>query len=90
MNRLFSIFLIFLFSANCFAQGHFVVSWTDNGYNQMNIKVVTAAIGLDALAAGDEIAAFDGSVCCGKVTLTQPIVIFNNLLLLTLLPQKLS
>ncbi|MEI8114516.1 MAG: hypothetical protein WCI54_12845, partial [Bacteroidia bacterium] len=79
MNRLFTIFLILLLSANCFAQGHFVVAWTDNGYNQMNIKVVTAAIGVDALAAGDEIAAFDGSVCCGKVTLTQPIVIFNNL-----------
>jgi hypothetical protein len=44
----------------------------------MNIYVVTATIGGVALEAGDEIAVFDGAICCGVVKLTQPINISNS------------
>jgi len=71
------IFSMFL-SVSSFAQGHFVVAYTGNGYNQMNIYVSTATIGGVALEAGDEIAAYDGSICCGKMILTEPIVYSNS------------
>ncbi len=71
------IFSMFL-SVFSFAQGHFVVAYTGNGYNQMNIYVATATIGGLALVAGDEIAAYDGSICCGKMILTEPIVYSNS------------
>ena len=70
MKRFTYLFVILLFAANSFAQGHFVVAFTGNGQDHMNINVVTATIGGVALEAGDEIAAFDGTICCGKVTLT--------------------
>ncbi len=44
----------------------------------MNIYVVTATIDGIALDAGDEIATFDGPVCCGLVVLTQPISLSNS------------
>jgi hypothetical protein len=68
---------IFNFSGNSFGQGHFVLSYTGNGQDQMNINVVEANIGGVALEAGDEIAAFDGTFCCGKTTLVQPILFSN-------------
>lgn len=54
-------------TAGGFYTGHFGVAWTGNGYNQMNINVLSAKIGGVDLAAGDEIAAFDGSVCVGLI-----------------------
>ena len=41
----------------------------------MNLYVVSATINGISLEAGDEIAVFDGTICCGKVILAQPIVI---------------
>jgi len=71
-----SILFLYVFDLS-YAQGHFVVAWTDAGPSFMNIKVATATIGGVVLAAGDEIAAFDGAICCGKVILTEPILISN-------------
>ena len=77
MKRFTYILAVLLLAANSFAQGHFVVAFTGNGQDHMNIFLVTATIGGIALDAGDEIAAFDGTICCGKVVLMQPIN-FNN------------
>jgi hypothetical protein len=41
----------------------------------MSIYIVTATNEGIALEAGDEIAVFDGSICCGKVILKQPVVL---------------
>lgn len=78
MKRLTYLILILFLEANSFAQGHFEVAFIGNGQDHMNIFIITATIGGVALEAGDEIAAFDGSICCGKVTLKQPIDINNN------------
>jgi hypothetical protein len=74
MKRLTYLVVILLVTANSFAQGHFAVSFSGAGHDHMTIYVVNAIIGTTALEAGDEIAVFDGSVCCGIVTLSQPIV----------------
>jgi hypothetical protein len=78
MKKYTSVILLLGLSAISFGQGHFVVAYTGNGQDHMNINVVTATVGGVPLDAGDEIAAFDGSICCGKVILTQPIVFSNN------------
>lgn len=75
MKRLTNLILILLLSSNSFAQGHFVLAFSGKGQDHMNIHIVTATIGGVALKAGDEIAAFDGAICCGKTILAQPIVI---------------
>lgn len=78
MKKLAYLIVAFLLASNSFAQGHFVVAFTGNGQDHMNIFLVTASIGDVALEAGDEIAAFDGTICCGKITLNQSIDINNN------------
>lgn len=78
MNRVTYFLAILLLSANSFAQGHFVLAFEGNGQDHMNINIITATIGGIALKAGDEIAAFDGTICCGKTILEQPIVITNQ------------
>jgi hypothetical protein len=78
MKKLTFLIAILLLTANIFAQGHFVVAFTGNGQDHMNIFLLTATIEGVALEAGDEIAAFDGTICCGKVILSQPIDINNN------------
>ncbi|MBW8324719.1 MAG: hypothetical protein K0M50_08155, partial [Prolixibacteraceae bacterium] len=78
MKKYTSIILLLGLSAISFGQGHFVVAYTGNGQDHMKINVVTATVGGVPLDAGDEIAAFDGSICCGKVILTQPIVFSNS------------
>jgi hypothetical protein len=75
MKRFIYLLAILLLSINSFAQGHFVLAFIGPGQEHMNIYVITATIGGVALEAGDEIAAFDGNICCGKVLLTGPIVI---------------
>ncbi len=74
MKRFTYLIVIFLLSATGFAQGHFSVVWSGFGNDHMNIYVVDAIIGGVALDAGDEIAVFDGTICVGKVLLTQQIV----------------
>jgi len=78
MKRLTYFVVILLIAANSFAQGHFTVSFSGAGHDHMTIYVVNATIGTTALEAGDEIAVFDGSVCCGVATLTKSIVITNT------------
>jgi hypothetical protein len=67
----------FFLAANSYSQGHFVPAFSGNGEEHMNINVVEAKIGGVSLEAGDEIAVFDGTICCGKVILSQPIVFSN-------------
>ena len=78
MKRLTYLAVILLLAANSFAQGHFTVSFSGAGHDHMTICVVNATIGTTALEAGDEIAAFDGAVCCGIATLSSSIVITNK------------
>lgn len=74
-----SIFIVILFFASgSFAQGHFVLAYTDQGQDHMNINVVSATINGVVLQANDEIAAFDGSICCSKAILKQPIVLTDK------------
>lgn len=75
MKRLY-FFIVVSFSTLCgFAQEHFVVAFSDDGQDHMNIFVVAATINGVDLQANDEIASFDGTICCGKTILKQPIVI---------------
>lgn len=73
MNKITWFTACILISINCFTQEHFKVSFDGKGQDHMNINILTASIlGID-LKAGDEIAVFDGTICCGKVVLTKPI-----------------
>lgn len=78
MKRILLSIAILFFAIGSFAQGHFVLAFSDIGQDHMNINVVSATINGVALQAGDEIAAFDGAVCCGKSTLTKPIVLTDK------------
>jgi hypothetical protein len=53
-------------------QTHFVPAFEGNGQDHMNIYLLAAEVGDVPLEAGDEVAAFDGSICCGIFVLTQP------------------
>jgi hypothetical protein len=77
MKKFTFLILILVLSIYSNAQGHFIPAFTGNGTDHMNIYVNTATIGEVDLEAGDEIAAFDGTVCCGVIILTQPIVLTN-------------
>lgn len=78
MIRFAYLIAILFLTANSFAQGHFIPAFTGNGQDHMNINIVTATIGGIALESGDEIAVFDGTICCGKAILTQSIVLSDN------------
>ena len=64
--------------------GHFVPAFQGNGQNHMNLNIIQAEINGVALAPGDEIAAFDGLICCGIVKLAVSISIsdFNSFALI--------
>jgi len=78
MKGLSLLIVILFFSSGSFAQGHFVLAFSDQGQDHMNINVVSATINGVALQAGDEIATFDGAICCSKSILNQPIVMTNK------------
>jgi len=65
---------IFLLTANSFAQGHFVTLYDANAPDYMNVNVIEATINGLVMEAGDEIAVFDGTLCCAKVILSGPII----------------
>ena len=69
--------VMLLFAVPSMAQTHFTVAFEGNGQDHMNINVLEASIEDVALEAGDEIAAFDGDICCGVYLLDEPIVITN-------------
>ncbi len=77
-----------LLNITSFAQGHFVLSYSGNGLEHMNLYVVTASINGASLDIGDEIAVFDGSICCAKAILTQPILITDPNTFITLKASK--
>ena len=74
MKTISLLIVVFFFTISSFAQNHFVLAFSDIGQDHMNINVVSATINGVALQAGDEIATFDGSICCSKSILTKPIV----------------
>ncbi|HOY51874.1 MAG TPA: hypothetical protein PLX49_08915, partial [Prolixibacteraceae bacterium] len=49
---------------------HFIPAFEGNGQDHMNIYVIGADISGIPLEAGDEIAAFDGEICCAVLTLS--------------------
>ncbi|MDP2336789.1 MAG: T9SS type A sorting domain-containing protein [Bacteroidota bacterium] len=75
MKRFTYLIVFLLLAANSFAQGHFNVAWSGFGNDHMNIYVITATIDGVNLEAGDEIAAFDGTLCVGKAMLSQAILV---------------
>ena len=62
------IFILMLLAALPGIAQHFTTVWTGNGINHMNINILEAKLSGINLAAGDEIAAFDGSLCVGVVS----------------------
>ena len=85
MKNILSILFLFLLTIPGIANGHFNLesSTTDepghfhtafigNGYNHININILGASIGGSSLTAGDEIAAFDGTICVGVLRITAP------------------
>ncbi len=78
MKRYTNLIAILLIASTGFAQSHFNVAWSGFGNDHMNIYVIDAKLGGVSLEAGDEIAAFDGAICCGKITLVKPIVTSDN------------
>jgi len=88
MKRI-TCYIAFLFlNITSFAQGHFVLSYSGNGLEHMNLYVVTATINATNLDIGDEIAVFDGTICCGIAILTQPIVVTDPNTFITLKASK--
>lgn len=64
---------------------HFIPVWQgENGLNHMNILVVSASLEDLPLAADDEIAVFDGSICVGSMKLSVPINSSDNTTFLTI------
>lgn len=68
---------IILYSLPSLAQTHFAPAFEGNGQDHMNINILEASIEDAALEAGDEIAVFDGEICCGVFTLESAIDISN-------------
>lgn len=62
-----------LLAVSPLAAQHFVPDFIGNGYDHMNIRVMTALAGGDTLEAGDEIAVFDDTICCGVSLLFREI-----------------
>ena len=84
-----SFYITFLLlNITSFAQGHFVLSYSGNGLDHMNLYVMAATINGTNLDIGDEIAVFDGTICCAKTILTQPIVFTNSNTYITLQASK--
>lgn len=74
MKKFLLIILCFFISSMIFAQGHFVPAFDGAGQDHMNINILSATIDGQNLTTGDEIAAFDGTICCGKIILSSPII----------------
>jgi len=74
MKKIIITAYILFISFEIFAQGHFIPAYENSGQEHMSINVLSALIDNQNLASGDEIAIFDGSICCGTITLTGPII----------------
>lgn len=82
MKRIITFALFTLIITGGYSQNHFIPAFIGAGNEHMNIVIITAKNGGIDLVAGDEIAVFDGSICCGTKTLEQPIEFseFNSFL----------
>jgi len=78
MRKFAFILTLFVLTSTCFAQSHFVLAWTDNGIDQMTVNVLNAKIIGVNLGTNDEIAVFDGTICCGLFVLENPMLDFNT------------
>lgn len=78
MKRITLLITIFLLAINGFAQSPFVLAWSGNGTDHMTINVVNAKLGGVYLDTNDQIAVFDGSICCGIIILSKPMSDFNT------------
>jgi hypothetical protein len=72
MKKLILMLILCLFVIPGFSQ-YFKPGFTGSGTDQMLLLVTGAEINSVPLQAGDEIAVFDGNLCCGVYELTQPI-----------------
>ncbi len=85
-KKIISLLTCLLTFIGVFGQNHFTPVWTGNGFDHMNIRIVTAQLNEVDLVAGDEIGIFDGTKCVGAgiivTTLSQnnilPIVVSRN------------
>ena len=66
-------------AAKIIVYNHFIPVWTGNGVDHMNINIYSAKLDGVELEAGDEIGIFDGTICVGVGTLTEPITSLNTL-----------
>ena len=73
--KCFLIVLFIHFSVVGFAQTHFIADFSVNALDHMNINIISATIGGVGLEAGDEIAVFDGTICCGITVLSGPVTL---------------
>jgi hypothetical protein len=69
MKKIILLLTILVQVSVVFSQTHFVKGFVGAGDNQMNIVIPNADIGGIKLEADDEIAVFDGNLCCGVVLL---------------------
>ena len=65
MNKILLFVAMILSFGHAMAQDHFSVAYTEQPQTYMNIYVFSASVGGNNLGAGDEIAVFDGTICCG-------------------------
>ncbi len=69
MKKIILLLTILVQVSVVFSQTHFVKGFVGGGDNQMNIVIPNADIEGLKLEANDEIAVFDGNLCCGVVLL---------------------
>ena len=85
MKKVYLMLAILVQVSVVFSQTYFVKGYTGVNANDPNaLNIVNADIDGVKLQAGDEIAVFDGNLCCGVITLTGEIDSTNNLYIPTL------
>ena len=73
MKKLILVWMLFLGSYFVWGQSHFIPAFEGYGLSHMNLYVLDARVAGIPLEAGDEVAAFDGQICCGVGIVTQPL-----------------
>ncbi len=74
MKKIYLLLVLLVSVSMAFSQAHFVKGFVGSGYSQMNLIVVNAQIdGVGPLGAGDEIAVYDGNLCCGVIVLEKTL-----------------
>ncbi len=74
MKKIILLLSILVEVSFVYSQTHFVVGYTsENPYDPMNITIKSAEIDGSQLVAGDEIAVYDGNLCCGVIVFDHTI-----------------